>query len=262
MEDLAESQTDKRLLFVWDELPLMLDNIRRNHGEKIAMELLDTLRALRHRLPTLRMIFTGSIGLHHVITALRKSGYANRPTNDMFHQELEPLAQADAITLASRLLQGESIKPDSIELTTEAIVFNAGRVPFYIHHLVDELVRSKAAPSPDEITAIAERKIRDPQDPWDLEYFIDRVATYYAAEDAPIAFAVLDTLAAEHPGVKMADLYETIKARLPLNDPEPLRKMLTLLQRDHYIALDDSGHYTFRLRVVRRAWAIRREVLQ
>ena len=261
MEDLAESQTAKRLLFIWDELPLMLDNIQRNHGEKIAMEVLDTLRALRHRLPGLRMIFTGSIGLHHILTSLRKSGYANRPTNDMHSEELVPLEQPEAVSLARQLLHGEGIKPDSEDQTAEAIAFHAGRVPFYVHHLVDELVRSKAAPTPTEVERIAERRIRDPQDPWDLEYFIERVAKYYASDDAPLAYVILDTLAAEHPGLKFADLYEAIKAQRTLTDADPLRKMLTLLQRDHYIALDDTGHYSFRLRVVRRAWAIRREVL-
>ena len=67
---------------------MMLDNIKQDSGEKVAMEVLDTLRSLRqmsgNQSPSkLRMVFTGSIGLHHVISSLKQAGYANAPTNDL-----------------------------------------------------------------------------------------------------------------------------------------------------------------------------------
>ncbi len=64
------------------------------------MELLDTLRALRQSHSHLRMVFTGTIGLHHRLHALKRSGYANDPTNDMDVVEVPPLAAADAQELA------------------------------------------------------------------------------------------------------------------------------------------------------------------
>ena len=83
LEDLA-SHEDGTLVFFWDEVPLMLQNIAKSEGEAAAMELLDTLRALRQTYPGIRMVFTGSIGLHNVIHSLRGSGYVNRPINDMY----------------------------------------------------------------------------------------------------------------------------------------------------------------------------------
>jgi hypothetical protein len=41
-------------------------------GDESAMELLDTLRSIRQMYPAVRMVYTGSIGLHHVIGSLRK----------------------------------------------------------------------------------------------------------------------------------------------------------------------------------------------
>ncbi len=55
------------------------------------MEMLDTLRALRQTYPQLKMVYTGSIGLHHVVAKLKKLGYNNVPTNDMYPYELQPL---------------------------------------------------------------------------------------------------------------------------------------------------------------------------
>ncbi len=63
IEDLVTNQ-EHQVIFLWDEMPYMLNNI----GNESAMEMLDILRSLRQTYPKVRMIFTGSIGLHHVIS--------------------------------------------------------------------------------------------------------------------------------------------------------------------------------------------------
>ena len=86
IQDIIENceKIEKRPLFLWDEVPFMLDNIKKHEGETVAMEVLDTLRALRQTYASrgLRMVITGSIGLHHVINSLKHQGYANSPLND------------------------------------------------------------------------------------------------------------------------------------------------------------------------------------
>ena len=69
--DLAQ-HGDRPVILCWDELPWMLQKIARSEGETVVMDLLDTLRGLRQTHANLRMIYTGSIGLHHVVTALRE----------------------------------------------------------------------------------------------------------------------------------------------------------------------------------------------
>jgi hypothetical protein len=71
VEDLVEHQ-DRMVILFWDEMPLMLYNIKQRNSEDVAMEVLDTLRSLRQMHPKLRMVFTGSIGLHNVITSLKR----------------------------------------------------------------------------------------------------------------------------------------------------------------------------------------------
>ncbi|MDH3601011.1 MAG: ATP-binding protein, partial [Candidatus Tectomicrobia bacterium] len=46
IEDLVEHQ-DRTLIFLWDEMPMMLDKIKQSNGENEAMEVLNTLRYLR-----------------------------------------------------------------------------------------------------------------------------------------------------------------------------------------------------------------------
>src|SRR5215831_14685735 len=60
--DILVEET-RQVIFFWDELPLFLYNVKAAAGEQSAMELLDTLRALRQKYPNLRMVFTGSVGI-------------------------------------------------------------------------------------------------------------------------------------------------------------------------------------------------------
>jgi hypothetical protein len=67
---------------------------------------LDNLRALRQTYGSagLRMVLTGSIGLHHVIAALKRQRYANSPLNDTYPLEVPPLDAGPAHELAAQLI--------------------------------------------------------------------------------------------------------------------------------------------------------------
>ncbi|MCZ6635303.1 MAG: ATP-binding protein, partial [bacterium] len=90
LEDLMDHQ-NHTVIFFWDELPLMLYKIHQSEGEQVAMEILDALRSLRQMHTGLRMVFTGSIGLHNILSSLKQAGYANAPTSDMGIEEVPPL---------------------------------------------------------------------------------------------------------------------------------------------------------------------------
>ena len=84
--DLMEvSHEGEKLVFMWDEIPYMVDSIRKAEGAQAAMAILDVLRSLRQNNgESLRMIYTGSIGLHHVLDFLKQDGFGNKSTkNDM-----------------------------------------------------------------------------------------------------------------------------------------------------------------------------------
>ena len=62
VEDLMKARQQQRLVFFWDEVPYMLESIRKNDGPTLAAEVLDTVRSLRIEQSAFRVIFTGSIG--------------------------------------------------------------------------------------------------------------------------------------------------------------------------------------------------------
>ena len=94
---VCSQNPDTLIVLLLDELPYMLQKIaayekQAGAADHAALEMLDILRAMRHKHANLRMIFAGSVGLHHVLTELRQTEFASQPVNDMPPVEIGALA--------------------------------------------------------------------------------------------------------------------------------------------------------------------------
>ena len=258
IEDLVTHQ-DRPVVLFWDELPLMIYNVKQRAGEAAAMEVLDMLRQLRQMHGNLRMVFTGSIGLHNVITSLQAAGYANDPTNDMKTINVPPLSSSDAEALALQLMEGEGIQPDDPEEVARVIARAVDNVPFYIHHVVYDLKYHEGDVNASVAEAMVNKRLADPQDEWRMRHYRTRIDTYYTPPQQTLALALLDVLAPDEP-LAFDGLFNLIKTRIEIADEEAeaVRDMLTLLQRDHYIELDADGTYRFHFPLIRRWWQLHR----
>jgi hypothetical protein len=259
IEDLMHEgePADTKLLFLWDEVPFMLANIRDREGEQTAMEVLDLLRALRQMHDGLRMIVTGSVGLHHVLTSLKEKGYANAPVNDMASIDVPPLSEDDAVTLALRLVEGENLHSMNPREAAEAIAREADAFPFYIHHIVKALRVGEMAAEPSVVAALVSRQLVDASEPWELLHYRERMRTYYAG-DEKTATLILDHLATAEAEVPINVLLSVLKGVSSFDDRERLLRLLNLMERDHYVARNDEGHYRFRFGLIRRWWKVNR----
>lgn len=249
----------KTVVFFWDEMPLMLDNIKKDKGEPAAMEVLDTLRSLRQTYSGLRMVYTGSIGLHNVLAALRRAGYANAPINDMYREDVPPLSEADAQDLALQLLEGEKVQAGDLAKTAGAIAAAANGMPYFIQHIVDEMVDMEEPVTSATAGKIVTEYLSDPQDRWDLRHYRERISIYYQEEEIPIALNLLDVLANADRPLPFNELYDELKTRLPSaegeNGKEKTREVLILLQSDHYVIQEKENRaYRFRYQLIEQYW--------
>lgn len=258
INDLME-QEERRVYFFWDEVPLMLYNIKKSEGEEAAMEILDTFRALRQSHKNLRMIFTGSIGLHNVLTGLRKTGYANDPTNDMDTIEVPPLEEDKAVKLASLLVAGERIKVSKPDEIFRSIADEVDGFPYFIHHVIDEMARSDGDGfTSDSIRQIVESALTDVQDRWHLRWYRERIDTYYEPEERIIALALLDVLASAEEKLSFDEIFNFVKHKIEIGNAEPVREILNRLGKDHYSLQDASGDFNFRFPLIKRYWRLHR----
>ena len=246
-------------IFFWDELPLFVYNLKKVSGEESAMEFLDVLRAIRQQHSTIRMVFTGSVGLHQVISGLRNDGYANAPTNDMQTIEVPPLDPIDGVKLAELLLEGENLDCGSSR-GQHAIHISAlaGHVPYYIHGLIAKLASERVQITTKAIDDHLASLLTDPNDPANFRYYRDRIRTYYPKNEQPIALAILDNLCHASESIAISGILNQVRHHLTDVDEEAARDVIHLLSKDHYINRTNAGRWSFRYEIVRRWWRLER----
>jgi hypothetical protein len=222
------------------------------------MQVLDLLRALRHKYPALRVIYTGSIGLHHVIGRLKRAGYANDPTNDMLQLEVPPLAEQDAVDLARALLAGAEIRTEHPFAMARVIALAVDCFPYYIHYLVQEMQWEEGKATSATVEKIVNRLLTHDQDPLHFHHYEERIDTYYSEADRPLVLAILDAFAGAAGPLTLAEAFNLVKARVVTEEKDSIRRLLDQLRRDHYLHQLEDGRYQFRFNIVKRWWQLHR----
>lgn len=251
LDDLS-SVPGERLVFLWDEMPVFINNVRLRAGDNEAAEILDALRAVRQRHHRLRMVFTGSIGFHTVTGALTVAGVNSPLLNDMWLQDVPPLAPEDGALLAAELLEGEGARASDFQAVAQAITAAAGHVPFYIHHIVDALIEHGGVIDESNVPAVVARRLHDDSDPWLMSHYLTRTS-HYPPHRKEVALALLDILARED-SAGFERVFSLLQAHLPAYDEELVRGVVMLLKRDHYVTQSEDGSYAFRSALLRQWW--------
>ena len=260
---LDDVSSMERLVFLWDELPWMLEIIARQNPHE-AMELLDALRALRQQhSKKIRMVFTGSLGLHHIVRGLKEQGYNNTPVNDMLAIEVEPLLLADAARLVERLFIDNRLAaatPSLYEHTAKAV----DCIPFYIHHVVSALLKNPVSQlkpvGQQAVDAVVSHGIHSSDNPWDLQHYEERTLAYYGKQRAE-CLALLDAVASFTGALPIADAIKRARAAYPLVEQQQWIELSRLLERDHYFKRDENGNIGFKFTVVKRWWVWHRSLV-
>lgn len=256
LSHIGDNSQTQLVVFLWDELPMMLQNIAKSNPQE-AMELLDVLRSLRQENLKIRMVFTGSIGLHHVVQQLNEQGYANVPVNDMAVMEVPPLSPPDATALAKQLFADNQIA--AADDTIFALVAEqVDGIPFYIHHvmrvLVDRGPKSGTAVTPAEVLRVVNAAIQSAHDPWSLKHYEDRTRDYYAG-NREACHALIDSVATAATSMPVQTAINGAKGVVPSVDREQWLQLIRLLERDYYLVRDHAtGDLRFKFSIVKRWW--------
>lgn len=262
-------QQDAMVIFLFDELPYMLQKIavrekqQGKNGDHAALAILDSLRAMRAEHKNLRMVFAGSIGLHHVIDSLRGADFASQPFNEMETVEIGPLEQADASALAIQLLQEEMGECACQEEVAGEIVKLTDRVPFYIERVIMRLAFYETSVTPATIQQQVQDFLTSDSDHWEMEHFRKRIPIYYPGTidmaenpqpEAKLVMIILDILAIETHAQSIDQVYAAVKAQIPLTDRKLVIDLLRKLSLDHYLTCDNQKRYSFRFPLIRQWW--------
>ena len=216
------------------------------------MNLLDALRAIRQRPQTpIRMVFTGSIGLHHVLKDLQEAGSTNSPVNDMEPMSLAPLSEALAVGLGEQLLFSANLKHSSD--VPKALAVASDGLPFFIHRICAEFQeRDTGTLTADDVIQARKQLITDPADPMKLRWYEERIETYYESRIS-LAFALLDALATADSPLPFPELMNLARHAQPTTPDSEVRTTLRHLIQDHYL-VEESGRFRFQFSIIRDGW--------
>jgi hypothetical protein len=246
----------QRVVLCFDELPQFLSNVVKAGHPLEARRVLDKLRELRQTHAFARMIYTGSIGLHHVERELRELGSSWAPTNDMKRIDVPPFEMPDAINLATVLLNNEAVECDDVAVVASSIASITDGVPYYIHLIVDGLRKGPKPATAARVEEVMQAAIDDPDDTWGFRHFVNRVPEYYGG-NADLAYAVLDVVS------RNRGSFDELMAKLPAHTDidsragNLVRSTVELLERDHYLT-SQGGVLRFRRPLLERAWRAKR----
>lgn len=268
---VCQNQTSQQLVFLWDEMPYMLQKIHESEitsgsNEKSALAILDILRALRAENPNLRMIFTGSVGLHHILNTLRDDRLAAQPVNNMPTIPIGPLSEEYAKQLAKNLLKTEEIECDNEELVIASLVTLTDRVPFYLNSVISQLALHEGKITVQEVEAQIGQHLIASYDPWEMEHFRSRLKTYYPNQlqdidgkplaEASIAKLLLNHLAMSNDAQSINECFAAIKAKQRIEQRDTVTTLLDSLAKDHYIVRNTDGKYHFLFPLLKRWWIL------
>jgi hypothetical protein len=244
------AKDEKPTIFFWDEFPIMLSNIMTNQSRQAAMEVLDVLRAVREKYPgKIKMVFTGSIGIHLIIANLKKHGYTNQPINNMHIQEVEPLELEFAELVAKDLLVTENLElPDDAIRT---LVQEVDCIPFYISELVQAIKEEESSKRIEEI--VTDRLTRCAGH-WNLRPFEERITNYYPNHKH--VFKIIDYVA-----YHQSRTLDEIRAEAQLAGAIEANEVLGIvaaLGQDQYFVRHDNV-VTFRFKLLRQWWLLQRK---
>ncbi len=271
IDGICQNRAGRLILLIFDELPYMLQKIKlvsaaagRSHE---ALTLLDLFRSLRQRNRNLRMIFAGSVGLHHVLRDLKQTKLASEPVNNMPPVEIPPLENHDALELAKRLLDAERIRfEEDFTAVVQCLVTETSCVPFYMERIASQLGLLGRPIAVADVQNVVLKQLTNDHDPWEMEHFRTRLETYYQravqdvngktiSEDA-IARRILDHFAIVDTPQSIDEVWAMIRNQFALMDRNLIVQMLKHLAQDHYLISDTDKRYSFRFPLVKRWWKI------
>ena len=267
VEDVAEN-TDNRLLIMLDEFPMMVSNILdiSETGASLAMEFLDTLRALRQKFEPsnqIRFLLSGSIGLHLIVQDLKANhSYRGNPTNDMDLKVLSGLRREDVQLMCRKYLEEEGIRRNNTDEFDQRLFLSTDGLPLYVQYVCERFqAEKKTEVSPDDI----DRELRAMMDRPEVKWFdnaAERIENYYAnlGTDRQ-AGLILKMLSHQKHFVREKDIIDYVRSQMVVEYDDVVRSTLELLCDDNYLVRDTSTgerRYRFRYGIMRWWWEINR----
>lgn len=255
---LAElERMDDTVLFLFDELPAMLDCILSKRGDDVARDFLAWFRTVRLAqkdvLRRHRFIVAGSVGIDQILKGL---GATDRLV-DFTRLTVEPLDEGSAGQLGKALATTFGVTWSS-HLSNRLFELIGAPVPYFIHVFFAQLGQLPPAKRPaltvSDLDAVYREQVMGPTCRHYFEHYGTRLKRYGPAGQRS-AQAILRSVAGSDRISRPAlfDIYRKAHGRGASD--QGFDDVMADLESDWYLRLDpDTNEYYFRLKVMQDWW--------
>ncbi len=253
---------DMRILFIIDEFPDMLINMRKKDAG--AMEaFLQFFRTVRQqRESKMRWLIAGSVNVRGTLAQ-----YGLLPTiNDLQAVPLPPFTADETAEFVVTMLGDRQVNYDPMIIPHIQLLLGEP-VPFFLQMLTQQMHRHwkqhKRALTTADVDVVFERDLLGELARDRLQHFRERIFVYYPDEERDAACEVLDMLSLSTHGISRDALfqyYRVVEAQKTVpRAGNVLEKgydnLLYLLQSDFYVDEASKGLWNFKSTLLKRWWA-------
>ena len=258
-EELFEriQKSDKRLLFILDELPMMIDAMARTHdGREEAIAMLRWFRALRvsPKCENVRFAIAGSIGIGHVLNQLGEVA----SINDIEQLRLAPFPRKVAADLIDRLAKSNRIEI-SAGSRKRMLDLLGTFVPYFIQVLFSEIVKVHKIDhkkiTPKRVEQIYRDKVLGIDCKTYFDHYYGRLRAYYEPQEERVIKHTLRRLATTE-SLQRSFCYQIYRDGLREKaSADGFSHLMANLENDFYISFDsEADSYSFACKILRDWW--------
>jgi uncharacterized protein len=245
----AISQSEIKIILFLDEFPDVINNIRENEGAETALNVLHTLRSLRQTSDfsqSFGLVFSGSVGLTHIVRKIGRS----KLLNDLKVIELDPLTPEETNNFISFLTEGATMY---VPMETRVHIQTKLRqlIPYYIQLIIekgDEWTEdnNRDALTVADVDLIYQKLITENDKFID---WVDRIKTYFS-DHSKFLLQVLTTIAHREEMV----MQEVLNIANQHNVEDFEEMIHQILMADGYLTKNEGGKLIFASPLLRDWW--------
>lgn len=251
------SETQHTIVFVLDELPMMIDRMARSeaHREE-AKTMLRWLRALRvsPNAKNVRFLVAGSIGIDRVLNELGEIA----AINDFEQLWMEPFSPKVATTFLDNLASTHNM-PLSQPSKRKMLSVIGTLIPYFIRIIFSEVYNAYKLNgeqiTPKKVEQIYHDKVLGVNCKTYFEHYYSRLRDYYQPYEERAVKRILRQLAIDALLTRDSS-YQFYKSAVgDRANIEEFNRLMTDLENDFYISFDSrTGRYEFASKLLRDWW--------
>ena len=253
-------QIGKRIVFIIDELPVLIQRMSEKHKKTVVKDFLHWFRQIRQssELGNVRWVVGGSIGIEHI---LKQVGAGTKVINDFEIVKIGPFSEDDARAYIKALLKNEGrlqrISRDVVDRVLELV---GAPVPYFIQIVLKESIyemrsQGKKSLSKEMVDRAYLHGALGPASRTYFEHYFTRLSEYYDERKEGIAKRLILEVARKAE-VKKVELFKLFKmlSEGKLRD-EVFSYLMTDIENDFYVTYSpETDSYRFSTNILRDWW--------